>query len=148
MHNLFNSLWKVVGNVKFYCDDAGEFILEQYSRDIKYDVVIMAPPRKGSDDKFLNVLLETHPKKIVYVSCAPATLARDLKKLSRDYEIKTVTTVDMFPKYDTCGEIVLLCLKDAKKSKIHWNHVFWTIFRHFFFNIDVDGSSEKTIKTT
>ncbi len=62
-----------------------------------FDVVIMDPPRKCSDDTFLGIILKTHPKRVVYVSCNPATLAKNLKILSKDYDIKSVTPVDMFP---------------------------------------------------
>ena len=57
----------------------------------------MDPARKGSDERFLSTLLETKPKKIVYVSCDPATLARDLKILKEKYDIVSVTPLDMFP---------------------------------------------------
>ena len=61
------------------------------------DVVIVDPPRKGCDEKLLNSILLAKPKKIVYVSCDPATLARDLKILCReDYEIKRIRPVDCF----------------------------------------------------
>lgn len=86
-----------INNAKYVCDDAGEFILKQKQNGINYDVVIMDPARKGADNKFLNTLLETEPKRIVYVSCDPATLARDLKVLSSKYDIISVTPVDMFP---------------------------------------------------
>ena len=86
-----------IDNAHFYEGDAGEFILEQYKNGTHFDVVIMDPPRKGSDETFLSILLKTTPKRIVYVSCDPATLARDLKKLSQKYEIISVTPVDMFP---------------------------------------------------
>ena len=86
-----------ITNSHYVCGDAGEFILSQKEKGINYDVVIMDPARKGADSKFLNTLLETEPKRIVYVSCDPATLARDLKILSQKYEINSVTPVDMFP---------------------------------------------------
>ncbi len=55
------------------------------------------PPKKGSNEKFLNVLKRTKPQRVVYVSCDLATLARDLKYLSSDYDVVSVTPVDMFP---------------------------------------------------
>ena len=63
----------------------------------KLDVVFVDPPRKGLDEKFINALLELKPKRVVYVSCEPETLARDVKLLSNFYDIKDVQPVDMFP---------------------------------------------------
>jgi 23S rRNA (uracil1939-C5)-methyltransferase len=96
-----------VNNIEFYNDDASEFIVS-YQGDI--DVVIMDPPRKGSDDKFINSILSKKPKKIIYVSCNPETLARDLEKLVNDYQLIKVQPVDMFPQ--TCHvETVVLLIK-------------------------------------
>lgn len=83
-----------VSNIEFYCDDAGEFI---NSYEGQLDIVIMDPPRKGSDDKFLSTILTKKPKQVIYVSCDPETLARDLKYLSTRYDINYVQPVDMFP---------------------------------------------------
>ena len=57
----------------------------------------MDPPRKGSTNEFLTALIENSPKKIVYISCNPVTLARDLSILKDKYEIEEVIPVDMFP---------------------------------------------------
>ena len=97
-----------VSNVEFYCDDAGNFI-NNYPHEI--DIVIMDPPRKGSDEKFLSTLLSKKPKQIIYVSCDPETLARDLKFLSPLYEITFVQPVDMFPMTAHVETVVLLQLK-------------------------------------
>ena len=83
-----------INNIKFYCDDAGKFISNY---DGKIDVVIMDPPRKGSDKKFLDTLINNKIKKIIYVSCDPETLARDINYLSKYYDVKYVQPVDMFP---------------------------------------------------
>ena len=66
-------------------------------KGIKADVVFIDPPRKGCEKIVLDILLDIKPKKIVYVSCNPATLVRDVKILLNEYEIKEVTPVDMFP---------------------------------------------------
>ena len=86
-----------ITNAEFFEGDAGEFIINQFNKGIRYDVVIMDPPRKGSDEKFLRTLVNAEVKKIVYVSCDPATLARDLKYLSNYYTVLEATPVDMFP---------------------------------------------------
>ena len=71
----------------------------------------MDPARKGADNKFLSTLLNTKPKKIVYVSCDPATLARDLKILSTEYKVEDVTPVDMFPQTFHVETVCLLTKK-------------------------------------
>ena len=64
----------------------------------KTDVLFMDPPRSGAEDAFLSAAAEAAPKKIVYISCNPETLARDLKKLiKRGYEVRRAEAVDMFP---------------------------------------------------
>lgn len=81
----------IVGNVE---DELPKLIRE---KDIKPDVVFIDPPRKGCDNVAIETLLKIKAKKIVYISCNPATLARDLAKLKELYEIKEVQPVDMFP---------------------------------------------------
>lgn len=81
----------IVGNVE---DVLPEFVRKNKT---KPDAVFIDPPRKGCDKKVIETLLEVEPQKIVYISCNPATLARDLKMLEAKYEIKEVTPVDMFP---------------------------------------------------
>ena len=97
-----------IKNIEFYCDDASEFINKF---DGKLDMVIMDPPRKGSDEKFLSVLLDKKPKQILYISCNPETLARDLEYLSTDYSINLVQPVDMFPMTAHCETVVCLSAK-------------------------------------
>ena len=66
-------------------------------KNVKPDVVFIDPPRKGCDNAAIETLLKIKAKKIVYISCNPATLARDLAKLKAEYEIKEIQPVDMFP---------------------------------------------------
>lgn len=86
-------------NIRFYKGDAGEFMYEASDEDEKPDVVFMDPPRAGSDTKFLDSLIKMSPKKVVYVSCNPETLARDLDYVTKnsDYKIRKIQPVDMFP---------------------------------------------------
>ena len=73
------------------------------------DVVFMDPPRAGSDRKFLSALLKTAPERIVYVSCDPETMARDLKILTADhYRVRRIQPVDMFPFTDHVETVCLL----------------------------------------
>ena len=97
-----------VKNIEFYCDDAGAFI-NKYDGDI--DIVIMDPPRKGSDEKFLSTLINKKIKQIIYISCDPETLARDLLFLSKEYTVDYVQPVDMFPMTAHVESICLLTLK-------------------------------------
>lgn len=79
--------------------------------NIKPDVVFIDPPRKGCEKTAIETLLKLKPKKIVYISCNPATLARDLKLLEESYEIKEITPVDMFPFTSHIETIAILKLK-------------------------------------
>lgn len=103
-----------VENVEFICGSAEEIIPEKYQEGKSADVVFVDPPRKGCDMKLLETLKEMKAKKIVYISCNPATLARDLKYLTDNgYEIKKVQPVDMFPQTCHVENVVLLELKNA-----------------------------------
>ena len=85
-----------IENASFVCAPVEEY-LPQHKNEIKADVVIMDPPRKGVDEAALKVVVDTAPEKIVYVSCDPATLARDLKYLcANGYKLQRVRPVDMF----------------------------------------------------
>lgn len=85
------------GNISFRQGDAGEFMEAMAAKGEKADVVFMDPPRSGSSEKFLNSLIKLSPDKIVYISCNPETLARDLLFLTRkSYEVKEIQPVEMF----------------------------------------------------
>ena len=86
-----------IKNCEFYCGDAKEAVKILKEKNIEPDAVILDPPRKGCDREVLEYVAEMKPKKIVYVSCDPVTLARDIKVLSELYEVKDITLVDMFP---------------------------------------------------
>ena len=98
-----------VDNIEFYCADAGEFITK-YDGDI--DVLIMDPPRSGSDETFLSTVINKKIKKIIYVSCNPETLARDIAYLSKSYEVNYVQPVDMFPMTAHVETVACLRLKE------------------------------------
>ena len=102
-------------NIEFYCSDAGEFMVAASKSEQRPDIVFMDPPRAGSDEKFLKALLVASPKKIVYISCNPETLARDLKTLAQGgYKVQRIQPVDMFPKTVHVETICLLSKKNAK----------------------------------
>ena len=83
------------------------------TNDIKPDVVFIDPPRKGCDNVAIETLLKIKAKKIVYISCNPATLVRDLVKLKELYEIKEIQPVDMFPFTSHCEVVTVLNLKQS-----------------------------------
>ena len=106
-------------NIRFYRGDAGEFMYEASTEDEKPDVVFMDPPRAGSDEKFLNSLINMSPERVVYVSCNPETLARDLDYLRKnsDYKVTKIQPVDMFP-HTAHIECVCLISKKIQTAKL------------------------------
>ena len=97
-------------NVEFFVGKAEEVLPEQYEKNQVYaDTIVVDPPRKGCDSVCLDTIVKMSPKKVVYVSCDSATLARDVKYLGeRGYEVKRVRTVDMFPWSGHIETVVLL----------------------------------------
>ncbi|MFO7887933.1 MAG: 23S rRNA (uracil(1939)-C(5))-methyltransferase RlmD [Eubacteriales bacterium] len=87
-----------IENVEFHLGSVEDLFPKLYKKGIKADVVILDPPRKGCEESVLNTIKEMNPKKIVYVSCNPSTLARDLRILQEGgYNINEIQPVDMFP---------------------------------------------------
>lgn len=85
-------------NISFYCDDAGDFMVAMAEEREKVDVLLMDPPRAGSDVKFLKSTVTLAPKRIVYISCNVETQARDLAYLCKNgYKVEKIQPVDMFP---------------------------------------------------
>ena len=96
-------------NCWFTAGDAGHYMVQMVEEGTKPDVVFMDPPRAGSDERFLNSLIKTAPKKVVYISCNPETLKRDLNVLVHGgYRVKKIQPVDMFPFTEHCETVVLL----------------------------------------
>lgn len=102
-----------VDNIEFYCKDAGEFMVDLANKGEKIDVVVTDPPRIGCSREFLQSLVKLSPKKVVYVSCNPQTLARDLSYLQRKgYKTQKIQPVDMFPFTEHIETVVQLVKKD------------------------------------
>ncbi|MBR3607053.1 MAG: 23S rRNA (uracil(1939)-C(5))-methyltransferase RlmD [Lachnospiraceae bacterium] len=98
-----------VKNIEFYHKDAGQFMIQLAEQQENIDVVLMDPPRAGSDEAFLNSVVRLRPNKVVYVSCNPETLARDLKYLTKNgYQVKRMRGCDMFCHTEHCECIVAL----------------------------------------
>jgi len=86
-----------IKNAEFICGAAEDLMPEIVKKYEHIDAVILDPPRKGCDESLLNCLLKTKINKILYISCNPATLARDISILSKEYTSSEITPVDMFP---------------------------------------------------
>ncbi len=98
-----------INNIEFFRGDAGDFMIKMAAEKAKADVVFMDPPRSGSTEEFLSAVATLSPEKVVYVSCNPATLARDLEFITEEgYAVKKIQPVDMFPFTDHCETVVLL----------------------------------------
>lgn len=108
-----NAKLNQIKNITFYEGDAGKFMVSMAEEGEKADVVFMDPPRSGSDEAFLSSVIKLAPKRIVYVSCGPDTLARDLKYLTgHGYKVKKIQPVDMFG--FTQHTEVVTCLQKVK----------------------------------
>lgn len=100
-----------ITNFRMYNDDASSFMVKMASNKQSVDVLFMDPPRKGSDQRFLDALIKLKPKRVVYVSCDPTTLARDVAYISKSYEIKDIQPFDMFPQTFHTENVCLLTLR-------------------------------------
>lgn len=108
-----------IKNVQFYNADAGKFMVEMSEDGAEVDVVLMDPPRAGSDEAFLSSVVKLAPKRVVYVSCNPETLARDLKYLTKHgYRAQECTPVDMFPWTKHVETVVLLSQRHEAKHYV------------------------------
>lgn len=106
---IINAKINQVQNIRFVCDDAGKFLQKAAAKNEVPEVVIMDPPRAGSDDAFLSALVYASPKKVVYISCNPETQARDVRYLTKHgYKITNMQPVDLFPHTDHVENIALI----------------------------------------
>ncbi|HIX25831.1 MAG TPA: 23S rRNA (uracil(1939)-C(5))-methyltransferase RlmD [Candidatus Lachnoclostridium avicola] len=104
-----------IDNIRFYQGDAGDFLQKMAANGEKADVVFMDPPRSGSTERFMAAAAAMGPKRIVYVSCGPDTLARDLKYLrKKGYRVEKGVGVDLFPWTGHCEVIVSLSKLNIK----------------------------------
>ena len=103
-----------LGNLRFVCSDAGDFLRKAADDGDHYSCVIMDPPRAGSSDKFLRALTKMAPEKVIYISCNPVALAHDLKILTRfGYRAVKATPYDMFPWTGNVETVVQLINQNA-----------------------------------
>ena len=107
-----------INSIKGYSvfqEDAGEFLERYYNDGEKVDILIMDPPRQGSTPEFIDTLKRLSPEKIIYVSCNPITLKRDLELLTEprtgalgSYKVRSVTGYDMFPFTESAEVVVMM----------------------------------------
>lgn len=104
-----------IDNVEFAVGETEVVIPNWYKEGIVADVLVVDPPRKGCDDELLQTIIEMKPKKVVYVSCNPATLARDLRVLEDGgYRTVEVQPVDMFPHTTHCEAVAKIVLNEER----------------------------------
>ena len=107
-----NALRNSITNAEFICGDAGKAALELEEKGIRADVVVVDPPRKGLNSDAIEALCRFAPRRIVYVSCDPATLARDVALLKeRGYTVKNAQAADLFPRCAHVESVVCLTRK-------------------------------------
>lgn len=106
-----NSKLNKIKNAKFYQGDAQSLLPKMIKDGITFDVVVCDPPRTGLGKDFIEALLNSNIKRIVYASCNPATLAKDLEILSEKYKVNSITPIDMFPQTAHVESVTLLELK-------------------------------------
>ena len=102
-------------NVRFVCGDAAKE-MKKIIRRMKIDAVVVDPPRTGLDGAMIESLRQYQPKQIVYISCNPATLGKNLKELRDLYDVKTVIPFDMFP---NTSHVETVCLLSKLNTKQH-----------------------------
>ena len=111
-----NAKMNGIDNIRFYCNDAGRFLVNMAEQGENADVVIMDPPRSGSTEEFMDAVGKLGAGKVVYVSCNPETLARDVRYMKKlGYRAVEAWPVDMFPETDHVETIELLSKLDSKK---------------------------------
>ena len=105
-----NAMRNGIENAEFFCGDAGEAALALEQQGIIPDVVVVDPPRKGLNADAIEAMAKMSPRRIVYVSCDPATLARDVALLKeKGYAVKNAQAADLFPRCAHVESIVCLC---------------------------------------
>lgn len=110
-----NARMNQINNIEFYQNDAEKFLVEMAEQKAEVDVVMMDPPRSGSTEAFLDAVATIKPKRVVYVSCNPDTLVRDLKYLTKKgYQVKKCVAVDMFPFTESCEAVVQMQYQPKK----------------------------------
>ena len=107
-----NAKWNEIKNIEFIAGDTEKVLTDLIqNKKIYPDVVIVDPPRSGLDNITINNILQIKPRKVIYISCNPATLTRDLSLLEEKYNINMIQPVDMFPWTRHIENITILKLR-------------------------------------
>ena len=129
-------------NVRVFNEDAGHFMEKLSASGEKPDVVFMDPPRSGSDRKFLDSLLNLSPACIVYISCNPVTLARDLRYLTKNqYTVQTILPVEMFPFTQHVETVCLLSNTQRPKKE---SYITLDVEMEDYYRIKNEGKNSTT----
>ncbi len=113
-----------IQNAEFFCGDAGQAALALERRGIRPDVITVDPPRKGLNADAIEAITRMSPRRLVYISCDPATLARDVALLkARGFTLQTAQAADLFPRCAHVETVVLLSKGeiDSKKIKVEFS---------------------------
>ena len=110
-----NAVRNGIGNAEFFCGDAGEAALALEAKGIHPDVITVDPPRKGMNADTIEAITRMSPRRLVYVSCDPATLARDIALLKqRGFRVEKAMAADLFPR---CSHVESICLLTRRKEE-------------------------------
>ncbi|MDE5591284.1 MAG: 23S rRNA (uracil(1939)-C(5))-methyltransferase RlmD [Acetatifactor sp.] len=105
-------------NIEFYQNDAGKFLMDMAEKGTQADIILMDPPRSGSSEEFLNAVAKVAPGRVVYISCNPDTLVRDVKYLKKKgYKVKKCVAVDMFPFTEETECVALLIRETGSRER-------------------------------
>ena len=131
-----NAAFNGIDNTEFYAGDMKDILTDEFIREHGHpDIIITDPPRAGMHEDVIHVILQAAPERIVYVSCNPATQARDLSLLDTLYRVTAVQPVDMFPHTQHVENVVLLEKKEGKSQikcgnvKGNWNKIIKTYIK-------------------
>ena len=140
---VYNAKRNRIQNADFYCNDAGRFMVNMAERGEHADVVFMDPPRSGSTEAFLDSVMKLAPRKLVYVSCGPDTLARDLAYLvsKGKYVVKEITPYDLFP---FTGHVETVCLLSNTQSKKKESYITLDVEMADYYRIKNEGTNSTT----
>lgn len=114
-----NAVHNGISNVEFFCGDAGEMAQKCAAEGLRPDVVVVDPPRKGLAPEVIDAVAAMDPARVVYISCDPATLGRDVKRFAASgYRLHRAAAVDMFPRTHHVETVVLLSKGEVDSKKI------------------------------
>ena len=108
-----NAKLNKISNARFLQGDSAEVLRSLLEKGETFDIIVADPPREGLDDKFINMIIKSNVKKFIYVSCNPATLAKNINILKDYYNVTSITPLDMFPNTAHVETICVLTKKMA-----------------------------------